>query len=280
MSLFLKEVDHSQPIGFIEDGELDGNIIYLQNDDEEYSASETESDESENEFFQPVSGAGLKRIKIRHGRIVPIPSEKRFVDYVVGMSGSGKSTYASKIIDKYHRLYPKNDIYLFSMKDKDPVFTPYEKNGIMTRIVLDETLLETDPKEVVDINGDSLMVFDDVDAMADINPTMMKKINAIRKYIMEVGRAANVSIINCSHDINHIGVNRDFSRKMMNEMTSLTFFNKTANIHQLEYCLKKYFSMDPEEIKSLRNYKRTRWTRMNRHYPKYILREKDCVMNC
>lgn len=282
MSLFLYEVENSEPIAYIEGGELDGNIIYLQNEDDEYSASETDS-ESEDDFFpqrKNLSQKGLKRIKIRHGRMVPIPSEKRFVDYLVGMSGSGKSTCASKTIDKYHRLYPQNDIYLFSMKDYDPVFAPFEKKGIIKRIKLDEELLEQDPKEVVDMNGNSLMIFDDVDAMADINTTMMKKINAIRKYIMEVGRAANVSIINCSHDICHIGVNRDFSRKMMNEMTSMTFFNKTANDHQLKYCLEKYFSMNPKDINSLKDYKRTRWTRMNRHYPKYILREKDCVMNC
>ena len=150
----------------------------------------------------------------------------------------------------------------------------------MKRIKLDESLLELDPKEVVDINDNSLMIFDDVDSMGDINLPIMRKINAIRKYIMELGRAKNVSIIIASHDITHIGINRDFSRKVMNEMHDITFFNKTANVHQLSHCLTKYFGMKQNEIDSLRTYPRSRWTCVSKHFPRYILREKDCIMNC
>ena len=46
------------------------------------------------------------------------------------MSGSGKSTHISHLVNMYHRLYPKNDIYLFSLKDEDPVFLPYEKEEL------------------------------------------------------------------------------------------------------------------------------------------------------
>lgn len=281
MSLLLREEGNSKPIAYISGGELDGNIVYLKDDDEELSMSETDSEDSyEDEYNDGDRENGFKRIKIRHGRMIPIPSAERFVKYIVGMSGSGKSTLISKIVNLYHKLYPHNDIYLFSLKDYDPVFELFEKKGIIKRIILDETLLDIDPKNVVDANDNSLMIFDDVDSMAEINPAIMRKINAVRKYIMELGRAANVSIIIASHDINHIGMNRDFSRKVMNEMHDMTFFNKTADPHQLEYCLTKYFKMTPNDIRILKNYKRSRWTTISKQYPKYILREKDCVMNC
>lgn len=260
-----------EPIAYINGGERDGEIIFL-NKEEDNSDSDSESEEE-------PKYVGRKRISIKKGRMVHLPSQNRFVRYIVGKSGSGKSTLAAEVIEFYHKLFPKNDIYLLSLKDHDIAFESLEKRGIMVRIKLDDRLLELDPKELVDVSSNSLFIFDDVDAMADINVNLMRKINAIRKYIMEVGRSQNVSLIICSHDVNHISVNRDFSRKIMNELTELCFFNKSCNRHQLPYCLKTYFQLKPDRIENLIEHN-TRWTSISSNHPQYILRQKDCVMNC
>lgn len=39
---------------------------------------------------------------------------QRLVSYIVGKSGSGKSYYTAALLDKYHLMYPKNDIYYIS----------------------------------------------------------------------------------------------------------------------------------------------------------------------
>ena len=50
---------------------------------------------------------------------IPDKNTERSVLYVTGMSGSGKSVYSKAYIEQYHKMYPKNEVFIFSSLAED-----------------------------------------------------------------------------------------------------------------------------------------------------------------
>lgn len=250
MSLNFEE--NGIPIALINGGEYDGEILYVDPDKE-----------------------GEKIFKLDDGTFSLLPKiDGRFSDYYVGKSGSGKSTLCAEKAKNYHKLFPKNDIYLFSILESDPVFDDMEKKGIIKRVAIDESLID-DPIDHNDFKN-CLVIFDDVDTFH--NDKLMKAINSLRDQILQLGRHNNISIINCSHNVNNTGAAAKFNRIIMNELHCLVFFNKSANYHQIKYCLKKYFGFQDKQIEKLIKNKNTRWTCISSNHPQYIVTENLCVL--
>lgn len=96
------------------------------------------------------------------------PDYKRFVNYIVGKSGSGKSFYTSLFVEKYHLLHPNNKIFYIS---NNPL-----SNDVSYSEELKEFIQEID---LSTINGvidftefkDSLFIFDDIiDVAISLDP--------------------------------------------------------------------------------------------------------------
>ena len=52
-------------------------------------------------------------------KLIPNVSKERQVLYVSEQSGSGKSYFIMEYVKKYQKLFPKNDVILFSGLDED-----------------------------------------------------------------------------------------------------------------------------------------------------------------
>lgn len=240
-------------IAIIEGGRYDGEVLYVNPDIE-----------------------GSKVLKLSDGVFQPLPKEEgRFSDYIVGKSGSGKSTLCASKAVNYHLMFPDNNIYLFSRLQNDPAFDKMEKQGIIKRIVIDQSLID-EPIDIVSELKNCLVIFDDVDTYADNN--LMKAIDNVRDQILQLGRHNNISIMNCSHNVSNTGVGAKITRILMNELHSLIFFNKSANFHQIKYCLKKYFGFTDSQIEKIVKNKSTRWTLINTEHPQYILTENIAAL--
>ena len=50
---------------------------------------------------------------------IPDKNTERSVLYLTGMSGSGKSVAAKNYIEQYHKMYPKNEVFIFSSLAED-----------------------------------------------------------------------------------------------------------------------------------------------------------------
>lgn len=236
------------PIAIIQDGKYDGEVVYIDPEVE-----------------------GEKVLMLKDGTFQPLPKEKgRYSDYICGKAGSGKSTFSAKKAYNYHLMFPDNQIFLFSRLNEDPAFDKMEKKGIIRRILIDESLV-TEPIDIVNEMKNCLVIFDDVDTYADI--TVMKAIDNIRDQILQLGRHNNISICNISHNVNNTGIGSKFTRIVLNELHNLVFFNRSCNIHQTKYCLKKYFGFSDKQINNLVSNKKTRWTQVNTEHPQYILTE-------
>ena len=193
--------------------------------------------------------------------IVPNPHAREIL-YVTGPSGSGKSTYASKYVEKFAKIFPKNDIYLFSRKDSDPVF---DKIKNLTRLKIDERLID-EPINILEmVDENTLLIFDDVDSLPK---KLLDAVMAIIYDLAEVGRSYKIYGIITSHLVN--SNNKRFSRIILNEAHFVTFF-KNTNERGNRYFLKEYVGYDDNQIDEVLDADNTRAITIHRFYPNYVM---------
>jgi hypothetical protein len=198
-------------------------------------------------------------------RFQQIPgSRERDILYICGASGSGKTTYASRYIEEYKKKYKNNGIYLFSSVDKDATL---DKIKGLKRIKLNETFLNSDiPKDVF---NDTLIIFDDCDVIS--NKQLKNKVDAISNMLLETGRHMHTTILYT----NHIANDRNKTKKILNEMHSLTFF-KNLGSSQLNYLLNSSFGFSKKEINNIRkNFNDSRWCTIFKTFPFVCMFEKS-----
>ena len=209
----------------------------------------------------------LTEIKTRkpkeHLQHIPNKKTERQILYITGASGSGKSYYTRNYCNEYKKLFPKNDIYLFSSIQED---SSIDKVKDIMRIRLDTEFLQTD----LNVNDfkDSLVVFDDTDCIT--NKMMKMKVNNILNMLLETGRHTNTSVIYTSH----LPTNGLDTRRILNECHSVTIFPTSLGGRALKYLLENYFGLDKDQIKKLKKLQ-SRWVTIIKGYPMTILSEKD-----
>lgn len=209
------------------------------------------------------------RITIDNSSMMPIfdPEEERKVFYIAGMSGCGKSTFTSDLIGNYIKIFPKNNIYLFSNKPSDPVLDKHKK---IIRISLDEELI-TDPIELNELKN-SLVIFDDIEYTP--NKLIGEELDRIRDLILQQGRSYKISFCYISHQL----TNYKHSRVILNECHSVVLFPKMTTTYALKYLLEKYFGFSKSDIINLKALN-TRWVCINKVPPYVIYQNGIYVVN-
>lgn len=213
-----------------------------------------------------INDIAKKEIKLNEGEIIPIPETKtRDVLYIAGPSGSGKSTYAAAYIKQYQKLFPDNEVYIFSRVEEDKVLDKLNP----TRFLIDEDMVENpiDPKEL----ADSLVLFDDIDTITD------KKLNeAVRKLrddILETGRHNNIYVVCTSHQL----MNYKHTRTLLNEATLVTFFPQSGSSYHIKRFLKEYAGLDRKTSSKILALP-SRWVTIHKSYPLYVLYSKGVFL--
>jgi hypothetical protein len=197
------------------------------------------------------------------GTLSQVPNvNTREIIYVAGPSGSGKSSYVSSYVKNYKKVFPGNEVYIFSRKDSDPVFDTLGIN----RIIIDQSLVE-EPIETKDLEN-SLVIFDDIDTVQD--DKVKKAIYKLKDDILEIGRSMHIYCAVTSHLVN--GNDRKTTRTILNELSTFTFFPKSGSLYQIKYCLKQYFGMNTKQIEMITRIP-SRWITISKTYPQYIMHE-------
>ena len=190
-----------------------------------------------------LDGTQGKEIMLKEdGYLQPIfdTTKERQVFYITGMSGSGKSTYVSKLVEIYHKLYPRNRVYLFSNKPEDPVL---DKFNYLKRVKIDESMVD-DPIELKELEN-SLVIFDDIEAIP--NKKLANEMDRIRDLILQQGRSYKISFCYVSHLAN----NYKQTRTILNECHAITIFPGMCTKYSLKYLLDRYFGFGKEDLKKL-----------------------------
>ena len=210
---------------------------------------------------------GFNNIHINDGVIIPLPN-KKIVEkiYISAPSGSGKSTYAGNYIKQYKKMFPDDEIYLFSSIDEDKALDKYKPK----RILFDEDFIE-DPIKPDEIEH-SLCIFDDTDTIRE--KEIRNSINNLRDWLLEQGRHFNIRMLITSH----ILMNYQATRRILNEATCVVVFPKSGSgTYHIKQFLKIYCGMDKKQIDKILNLN-SRWVAIYRSYPQYVLYEKGVYL--
>lgn len=207
-----------------------------------------------------------KEIIIYDGDIQPIPNiNTRECIYVAGPSGSGKSTYVSKYAMEYRKLFPKNEIYVFSRVSNDECIDKLNPK----RIAIDNELVKNpiSPDEL----SNSLVIFDDTDTIPD--KKTRDSITSLKNDLLETGRHEDVYVCITSHLIN----NYKETRTVLNESHSITVFPSSGSSYSIKYILKNYGGMDTASIQKALSLP-SRWITLKKSYPQAILYSKGIYL--
>lgn len=196
------------------------------------------------------------------------PKKERSIFYLTGASGSGKSYYASSLVQQYAKQFPKNDIYLFSAVKSDPILDKIKK---VMRIDFKKFMeQETDVEDF----KDSLCIFDDVDSTSDKN--IKKKVLALQDRILQEGRHHCISAIITSH----LACNGKETKMILSEAHSITFYPMSLQGRSLKYLLEQYMGLSKDQIAKIKKIK-SRFITFIKSYPQIILSEKEVyVLKC
>lgn len=190
-----------------------------------------------------VNGSKGREIILKPGGKMHLtfsPEEERQIFYITGMSGSGKSTLTGELAENYHKLFPDNEVYLFSNKPEDSALDRHE---FLVRVPMDEGLYER--PLTLDALRDSLVIFDDVEAISDKD--LAKEIDRLKDLIMQQGRSYHISMVYISHLAN------DYKRTrvILNEAHCITVFPQMCSQYSLRYLMEKYLGFGRVGIKKL-----------------------------
>lgn len=188
----------------------------------------------------------------------------RQILYVSGASGSGKSYYTAGYMKEYHKMFPKNPIYIISSLDKDEKL---DKIKNVKRIKLDEKFYNT--KFTINDMKDSLFVYDDTEMIS--NELIQEKITNIKNLILTTGRHTNTYLIITSHNTN-AGLK---TKLTLLEAHCITIFLISMGDKALKYLFETSFGFDKKQIQRIKALN-SRWVTVIRTFPMTVLYEKGC----
>jgi hypothetical protein len=209
---------------------------------------------------------GKNEIIINDGVILPLPN-KNVVEkiYISAPSGAGKTTFISKWIKEYKKMFKDDEIYIISSIDYDKPLDDLDP----IRININDDLINDDMLDGEDFYN-SCVVFDDVDTIQNNN--YRHYIEKLRDYLLEQGRHYNVRMLMTHHLLS----NYKKTRIMINECTACVLFPK-VNGNNIKRFLEFYFGFDKNQIEKIKNLP-SRWVAIYKTYPHYIMHSKGCYI--
>jgi len=216
-----------------------------------YLASDKEISQVQNGF--------LKFECDENSKIEPSWNKKteRICWYISGQSGSGKSFYTGELLKKYKKMFPKNDIYIFSSINEDKSLDSLKVNRINLEGLLTEELAASDFKN-------SCVIFDDCDCIT--NKAIRNKVLSIQNSLLETGRHHNVSVIQTSH----VACAGNDTKRSLNEAMRVVCFPSNMNGRNFKYLMESYLGFDKKQITYLKQLK-TRGLCILKTYPNLVI---------
>lgn len=185
---------------------------------------------------------------------------------IYGPHGVGKSSITGAIVSMYQQLHGEKSVVLISRHDQDESidewFTP------STRVVIDESFLDFDPRSIPE---GSVVIFDDAESNDVPDRKLSKliddKVLQIRNDILKNGRHMNIPLmIITSHDL--MGGTKH--QAVRNESTHVIFWpgnNKAA----LTRLLGTHYDLSKEEIDKAFRLPDASWVMLSKKFPRYFL---------
>lgn len=188
--------------------------------------------------------------------IIPYKKIQRWICYITGKSGCGKSRISYVLANQYNMINPNNKLYYYcatSMQDDENFSTLDFVEEIDVCKFYSMDMSPDDDKEIIKHFSNSLWIFDDLDMLP---PDKKKICTRWQNKLVEVGRKYNISIIINSH----IVLGGHNTKMLLNEVD--LYFTFKGNIKN-NGLLKKYYKYTDEELEDI---KTTSWVCFNNRY--------------
>ena len=231
---------------------------------------EPENEELVDKFYKIVEQIEEQKKKgfvLRSGgKLQPLPNFNRIEKvYISGISGSGKSTFASNFIKEYLKFKKKNEFFVISNVQEDEVLDKLKP--IRIDLEDEDSLAETRADDFFD----SIVLFDDTDTIS--NSLVRRFVQNLRDTLLEEGRHYNATTV----AVSHVLCNYMATRKLLNESTSVVFFPKFgSDAHNYRF-LKNHCMYSDDIIRRLLNLN-SRWVALYRTSPNYVIYEKGVFL--
>lgn len=207
-------------------------------------------------------------------QMIPCRQKEREVIYCTGKSGSGKTTWASSYAERYHEMYPKNLIILFSMQPEDKNFA---SKKYIKKIDLSK-YAEADQEDDINLEDlkNSLVLIDDCDAeFMENHRLLLRKMENLQAQIMGRGRHFSISLVL----IRHMAAAGNKTRNILMETNALVFFPHHMTHRVLTYLLGSHIGISKSEQKKLLELAQdTRSVAYIQNYPSIIFSSKKCYI--
>ena len=214
-----------------------------------------------------VEEKGSTKIKLPPGstfslNINPDPA-KRFIYYIAGASGSGKSYIAKHIAEQYQKQFKGRPVYLVSKLKEDETLDGMADRPLRLNI---EKIMANPLKDLESLR-EALVIFDDYDTLQG------KEAKAVQTLIDDIcimGRHTVTSILILSHHLS----NYKSTRLCLTEATHFVVYPQSTGAHALNYFLKTYVGMGPKEVQAIKN-TGSRWLCIHKNFPIYYITETE-----
>lgn len=247
--------DKGTPLAIVSGGRSNGEIVFIDKEDKPNSV---------------VKHKPITEITVEDGKfeLVPADADDLRVIMAGGPSGSGKSFWMARYIEKYQKLFPKAIFYLISRKPEDPVLDELDPH----RVLIDDSWIE-DPPQLEDIEDHSIVLFDDCDTISD--KEILKAVRALQAQVLEMGRSRDIRCLVTTHLLN--GNDRASSRTLLNEAQCITFFPRAGSNYATRYMLKAYMGCSTSQINKILAID-GRSISIIKPYPSVIVSDHKCVL--
>jgi len=246
-------------INFKDDGL---NIFKIKNDEPKETL----------EGFISSNKDGLKKIELTGNdyiQVKPNKNTERNIIYCSGKSGSGKSYFVMQYCKEYHKMFPKNEIILFSSLTSDA--GSLDKINNLKKMRLDEKFMNDPEVEDIEYYKDCMVIFDDVDCIGD--KLVHKKLNRILSKILEVGRHCKVSCCYTSH----LACKGFETRTILNESHYIVYFPMGTPPRISNNLLENYVGLDKKQITTIKDIE-SRWICIFNQTPSTLFYEKGVIL--
>jgi hypothetical protein len=198
--------------------------------------------------------------------LIPNVAKERQVIYCSGMSGSGKSYYIMQYSKQYQKMYPKNDVILFSGLDSDEGSLDKIKNLKRFNISADDFLEEDFQSENF---KDCLVIFDDLESIN--NKFIFNKVMKIQETLLTTGRHSRTSVAVSNHSV----ANGRVTKLILNESNVIVIFKSGLGNRILKYILDQYLGLDKDQIIKIKRLRGSRSiTIIKSSYPMVLLYDR------
>ena len=200
----------------------------------------------------------------------PVSEKERSVLFVAGESGAGKSYLIREYAKDYHKMFPKNPIYLISYLDQDETLDSYKE--IVRLYCFKEDFLMDCPTLDLESNfNNSFVIFDDIDSIAEKKNKAI--IYGLLNKMLRIGRHFNISVAYLGHEL----YSSHDLKTILNESHTITFFPKYLNYKKLKYLLEEYFGLSKDQVERIRAV-RDRNVTYIKGSDKLILSDTECFI--